>query len=172
MDNVYAEEMFRKYMNLIRKYAWKFVKRCRLQTVDFEELLSNGYLIFLRVLENYDETKGAFSTYLYANLLGMIELWYRENKDVIHFKYDDDLLLRCRSTSFEEFSRTLEFYDAVATELSADAQVVLQYILQSPEKKHSENSLLDYFHKQLKWPVKRVLLTLSELRRWWQYAWT
>ena len=59
-------ELFQKYANLIRKRAHDYSKKFG---VDYDELESQGFLIFCECLEKYDISKSAsFCTYLYIQL--------------------------------------------------------------------------------------------------------
>ena len=57
--------LFDKYANLIRKRAWEYHKKTG---IDYEELESQGFLIYCECLEKYDISKSGFSTYLYIQL--------------------------------------------------------------------------------------------------------
>ena len=53
---------FEKYVDLIRNRAWEYHEKTG---VDYEELESQGFLIYCECLERYDISKSGFSTYLY-----------------------------------------------------------------------------------------------------------
>lgn len=165
----YAAAMFHKYRNMIRKKAWKVAKAYYLQNLEltFKELCSDGYLIFLQTLEMYDETQGSFSTYLSERLKGIADLHFRENKDITKMDYDSFALEEFDATSFDAFQQTLELQQCADTELSEDAQKVLDYIISNPDKRHTENSIRTYFRQNFNWSVKKAEMSFAELQRWW-----
>lgn len=55
------KNQFEKYVNLIRKSAYFYSKR---YGIEYDEVESQGYLIYCECLNNYDIAKGNFSTYL------------------------------------------------------------------------------------------------------------
>ena len=57
------QPQYKNYINMIRKEAWKRVKRNPL--VDFEELVSAGGLAFTKALNSWEPAKGMFSTHLW-----------------------------------------------------------------------------------------------------------
>ena len=79
-----AEELYHKYRNMIRNFAWRY-SLCG--TLDFYELEAQGNLIFMETLNKYNEQRAMFSTYLYLNLdrdmSKYIKRQYRESWPVI-----------------------------------------------------------------------------------------
>ena len=73
---------FEKYVDLIRNRAWEYHKKTG---VDYEELESQGFLIYCECLEKYDISKSGFSTYLYIQLnrLGDFAKTYIRQKGVL-----------------------------------------------------------------------------------------
>jgi hypothetical protein len=63
MGQPQEQPQYKDYINLIRKEAWKRVKRNPL--VDFEELVSAGSLAFTKALNSWEPAKGMFSTHLW-----------------------------------------------------------------------------------------------------------
>ena len=74
-----SEPVFEKYVNLIRNRAHEYSKK---YGVDYEELESQGFLIYCECLEKYDVTKSTFCTYLYIQLnrLGDFVKTYKRQK--------------------------------------------------------------------------------------------
>ena len=56
---------FDKYVNLIRKRAHEYSKK---YNIDYDEMESQGFLIYCECLEKYDVSKSNFTTYLYIQL--------------------------------------------------------------------------------------------------------
>lgn len=56
---------FDKYVNLIRKRAHEYSKK---YNIDYDEMESQGFLIYCECLDKYDCTKSNFITYLYIQL--------------------------------------------------------------------------------------------------------
>ena len=70
---------FDKYVNLIRKRAREYSKK---YNIDYDEMESQGFLIYCECLEKYDVSKATFSTYLYTQLnrLGDFAKTYNRQK--------------------------------------------------------------------------------------------
>ena len=155
---------------MIRKRAWQVAQMHYFQNMElsFQELCSDGFLIFLQVVDRYDASKGSFSTFLGENLRGIVDLHYRENKDILHFDYDTDILIEQNASFFDAFQKTLELYDSADTELSTEAQEILNYIISNPNKRHTLNSTTNYFRSTFSWSVKQVEFAFTELQRWWR----
>lgn len=164
-----VSKMFEDYKGMIYKQAWKIARKYDFWNRDlsFEELCSDGFLIFLQALDRYDESKGSFSTFLSNNLRGIVDIHFRENKDIMRVYYDDALLMDKSTPSFDSFQRVLELYDSASTELSKEAKMVFDYIISNPEKRHTENSIRVYFRSQYSWTVKQAELAFRELKKWW-----
>lgn len=159
----YATEMFERYKMMIHKKAWQLSRRTRL---DYKELCSDGYLLFLEALERYEEGQYQFSTYLQAYLKGILDLHYRQNKDILHFDYTDDPSI-LSIEHFGTFKEAFDLYDAIERELSIDAQRVVRHVLSSNKRRQTENSIRLYFIKFFGWSNKQVDLTIGEIKRWW-----
>jgi len=136
----------------------------------FDELYSNGCLVFLEVLKKYDPEKGKLSTYLTSSLQSVFDIYLRENKDILHVTYDDELLESSPCSGFARFCELLEFYDCTHTELSEDAQNVLSHIISNPQKRHTKNSVTCFFREHCKWSIKQVECAYEEVERWWRGA--
>ena len=160
-----STEVFLKHRNQIRKAAWGVARTFRF---DPQETISDGYFLFLTALEKYDPSYGVtFSTFLHQHLRGIADLHFRENKDIIHFDYTDMELPTTPALSFTTFQKELEFHECVETELSEDAREVLAYILANPEKRHTQNSILNHFHGLKAWKVKQAEEAFGEIQTWW-----
>jgi len=167
---LYKDMMYEKYKKMVYKQALKVAQTYYLQNLElsFQELCSDGFLIFFEVLDRYDETKGSFSTFLGWSLKGIADLHFRENKDVVHFDYGDATLIEENTSLFDTFLKTLEFYDCLNTELSEEAQKVLDYIISNPDKRHTQNSIRNYFRAEYSWAIKKVEAAFAELQGWWR----
>lgn len=60
-----AVTLFDKYANLIRKKAHEYSTK---YGIDYDEMESQGFLIYCECLEKYDISKSKFCTYLYIQL--------------------------------------------------------------------------------------------------------
>ena len=124
--------MFEKYVNMIRKLAWKYANKFR---IDYEELESEGFVIYCECLEGYDERKGKFSTYLYNSLNMKLGNYCRLH--MIHNKaefYDNDMLSLFSSCDSELFDVSL-----YADYLSKSAYELVKWILSMEWQKFKRN---------------------------------
>jgi hypothetical protein len=64
-----------KYRNMIRRAAWDAAKSWGL---DFDDVESQGYLVFMEALELYEEGRASFSTHLFSRLRTLNDYCERE----------------------------------------------------------------------------------------------
>lgn len=76
------EFAFEKYVNLIRKQAHLYSD---MFGIDYDEMESQGFLIYCKCLETYDCTKSGFSTHLFYQLkkLKDFALTYNRQKGIL-----------------------------------------------------------------------------------------
>jgi hypothetical protein len=74
--------LFEKYANLIRKRAHEYSTK---YGIDYDEMESQGFLIYCECLEKYDISKAQFTTYLYIQLnrLGDYAKTYNRQRGVL-----------------------------------------------------------------------------------------
>lgn len=74
--------LFDKYANLIRKRAHEYSTK---YGIDYDEMESQGFLIYCECLEKYDISKAKFCTYLYIQLnrLGDYAKTYNRQRGVL-----------------------------------------------------------------------------------------
>jgi len=148
----------------------KALSVARTYGLDYEELISDAYVLFIEAMLKYDEERGKFSTFLWHKLRGLADLHYRENKDIIRVEYRE--VMHDLSSSvpgiFGSFLKRIELQSCVETELSEDAQEVLGYVLDLPDQRHTVNSLVMRFRRDRGWSVKRAEMTMKEIRDWWR----
>ena len=161
-----STETFSKYRSLIKRLVWKVSQRCG---IDYDELCSDGYYIFLEALLHYDEKLGAFSTFLWHRLKSLADVYYRSNKDLLRIQYCDFDELDCLESPMihEAFVQRLELYDSIRSDLSEDAHMILSYIFANQDKRHTKNTIKNYFRKNFHWSVKQVETSFQEIKMWW-----
>jgi len=132
-------------------------------------MCSEAFYIFVEALLKYDEKLGQFTTFLWYRLKGIADLYYRQNKDLVKVEYQDESILDTLSHTdvFDRFLQKLELQESITTELSNSAQQILAYIFSLPEKRHTFNSIREFFTKKLSWAVKVVDISLEEIKDWW-----
>jgi uncharacterized protein YlbG (UPF0298 family) len=161
-----STETFSKCKNLIHKFVWKVAQTYGL---DYEELCSDGYYIFVDTLLRYDEKMGAFTTFLWHRLRGLADVYYRSNKDLLRIRYcDSDELDGLESpVMFDAFVQRLELQDSIRSDLSKDARIILSYVFANQDKKHTKNTIRKHLREKLHWSVKQVEISIQEIQTWW-----
>jgi len=126
---------FEKYVNLIRDVAWKTAKKYNL---DYDDMESQGYFIYVMALESYDVTKSSFSTYLYIQLQGRLNDYalktrkINEKEDGVVYELDEDeykldpLLLSCESKNYDLQNK---FIRLAKKKLDADSYKVFEFLI-------------------------------------------
>lgn len=130
-ENLEADRRYLQYRNMVYKRARAFSRKWRMP---FEDLECRGWEIFMNTLQKFDECRGCdFGTYLWAKLRALDDYAESQANRAHHeILAGDDWDFS--SQLYESFVRRLEFYDCAATELSSNARMVLNYILEQGEK--------------------------------------
>ncbi len=69
------DELLAKYHDMIRGAAWDAAKRWGL---DVDDIISQGYLVFMDAIERFDSGRASFSTFLYSRLRTLNDYCERE----------------------------------------------------------------------------------------------
>lgn len=77
-DGLTAEEMYNKYIMSLHQIAHKY----NVQGLDHEDLVSEGTLHFFKILDDWDESRGCFTTFLYASMFNFYGCLVRNNKSI------------------------------------------------------------------------------------------
>ena len=169
---------YKNYKNLIRKQAWAIAKK---HHYDFEELYSEGCLIFVEAQKRYKRNKGKFSTYLYIDLNYRLENYIKKNKkDYVSIdiyleedkldvnKIDEIMKNKIYSDDMEKVQSIIEFYDNAMCDLSNNALEILDCIITTYYgRKPTYSSVVKYFKYFLGWRNKQIALAWNEIRKWW-----
>lgn len=125
---------FEKYLDMVRSVSWKISKKYNL---DYDEIESQGFLIYCLAVENYDISKASFSTHLYINLNGRlkdyalsvkrIDKW--EGGRVYELQADcqrlDPFLFTAESRDYELAN---DFFEKARKNLDSDSYNVFEFI--------------------------------------------
>jgi len=152
---------FKKYQAWIKKQAWKISKK---YSLDYQDVESQGYLIYVETIKKHIPEKGSFFTFLYHRMQHLntygkkqcslrLKLLWVENFDFL--------------ITYDEFISRLELYDTIATELSSNAQLILKYLFSSGKKKYSRTAVKHYFKENYQWKPKKFNSVWEELTVWW-----
>jgi hypothetical protein len=152
------------YLRLIRKKAWEY---SHAYGMEFEEVESEGFLIFAETAEMFNESRGiAFGTYLWHRLRKLgdfckkqkMEHWLSEiNEETFH------------SVEFDRFTAVVDFYDSVEKDLSDDAVEILDFVLSwdGIGRKPSLYATTNRFHYRENWRQTRVQKAWAEIKTFW-----
>jgi hypothetical protein len=172
------ETEFENCKNLIYKLALKeFDRNCvKRPDVEFDDLLSEGYLIYSWCLKNYDSTKNTkFTTYLYIQLRGKLHDFYNFAFRKLDL-YDDSTTKDGDSyveniTAKDYNINDDDLLDRAKEELSYEAKQVFDYIYSFEWKvnnntKPSKAQISRHFH----YPLYVVDSIMAELKMFWNKA--
>ena len=169
--------------NMIYKLAmdrWFRMKKNRPE-VEFDDVLSEAYLIYAWCLQNYDNSKNTkFTTYLYMQLRGRLCDYYNftfsymdlyENYAIKSDSFDDnsyeDLIV---SGNYELDEETEDLYVLAKEELSFEANEVLGYILSRDwenSQRHCGPSI-GQICKKFGYPRQVVESVMGEIGAFWR----
>lgn len=165
------ETYFEQYQPMICWYAYKVARK---YSVDQEDVVAQGYLLFVEALKRFDETKAKFSTYLYHNLRMLNDYCSeKRRKTSLDSSASEMILDEFWYSDYDTFESTLSKMDAIS-KLSEDSQKVLSYILhrdwETPGFKPSRpyfNHTYEAFSRLYDWTPSRVKKSWMELTEWW-----
>jgi hypothetical protein len=155
------EILLDKYKHMIYKVSWKIAKK---MNVEYDEAKSQAYLIFCESIKTYDKNKSSFSTYLFQRLYGYLTAYFNKNKLFLYNEHD-----KFEDCAFEKFCKVIEFYDRVSSkELTEDAKIIIDFILDKTFKKISIYDTAKYFNLFYNWTYQRCIHAWNEIKRWWE----
>lgn len=169
------KELFKKYVNLIRKRAHKY---SQMYGVDYYELESQGFLIFCECLEKYDISKSAsFCTYLYTQLnkLGDYVKTYKRQSGYLmqdYYRSDDcdadednyEVTLQAREYSPD----VLEFLKEAKESLSEAAYDLIEWIIgRTWECKNKKTPTISMAVKYFRSPKQAIEKLWEECGNFW-----
>ena len=166
--------LFEKYANLVRKRAHEYSEKFN---VDYDELESQGFLIYCECLETYDVSKSNFCTYLYIQLnrLGdyvktylrqqgvLIQDYYSNKADFdIENNYEEMLPARENSVQLNDFLREAK------QALSEEAYNVIAWIIgRSWEGRYKRKPTATIAAKHFNSPKQAMEKLWEECRSFW-----
>lgn len=177
MEN--KEGLFEKYVMMIRKRAHEYSKK---YNIDYEELESQGYLIYCQCIEDYDFTKSQFGTYLYIQLnrIGDYAKTYNRQKGqelitylakgkVIESPVERDRLEE-QLPAREEQASLFDVLGIAKSVLSTDAYEVLKWILgRSWERKGKRSPTVSMASKYFNIAKDEAQRLWNEIGNFWKY---
>ena len=140
-------EVYPKYEKCIKKIVWKWVKRSRF---DFDVLLSEANMAFLKAVDTYDETKACFHTHLYITVNGNLNNHCNQKINCI----DDKMTTSYDARNREGFN-SIEFKDFVHSD-------IIKYD-KNPETEYTFKETIDNLSKEAREVVNVALNTPSEM---------
>lgn len=126
--------LFDKYVNLIRRRVYEYSKK---YGIDYDEMESQGFLIYCECLKKYDISKSKFCTYLYIQLnrLGdYAKTYYRQRGVLIQDYYSNASEEKEKDYEQELPSRDMrpavkDFISEAKQTLSRNAYLLLKWII-------------------------------------------
>ena len=165
---------FEEYVNLIRKRAHEYSKK---YNIDYDEMESQGFLIYCECLDKYDFTKAGFCTYLYVQLnrLGDFAKTYvrqqgcliqdcLSNEDV-----EDSDNVEDQIKSIDYYLPTVsEFLQEAKKELSPQAYQLIKWIVDKQwERKNKKTPTISMAAKYFNNTRQTIELFWEECRTFW-----
>lgn len=115
-------------LNDYKKMIYKFAHKYENYGLEFEDLVSEGYIVFYESLKTFDKTQGKFSTYLYWNLRGRFGVILRNKTDESMTKELDENIFDNRLPNPDQ---TIIFKEAMS-KLSYEAQFIVGVVWDTP----------------------------------------
>jgi hypothetical protein len=170
-------KLYFQYEKMIQKRAWQLA---RFYALDYEDLLSEGLVLFTRALQGYDASKASFSTFLYHKLnllnnyakqLKKKTRYYcftdleRHTDDQDDFNFVDTIV---DTFSFISFKKRLEFYDQIDRSfLSKKAIYIIKYILSKPDIVCNRYVVKRHMRGRFNISDTAFDKLWHEIKRWW-----
>ena len=150
-----------KIENMLFSASHRIAKNYRL---DFNDVKSQAYLVFLEALELFDTEKGCkFETFLYSRLKTLGDTGHAK-KEIGHRHSDIETIVY---PVFADFERTLLIWDSIQTELSDDAKFVL-FLICRHGKKITLLTMKRYCKLFLNWSAYQTGKVWKEIKIFWR----
>ena len=167
------EQLLPKYDRMIKKAAWATARRYDL---DFDDLLQEGYLIFLGAVDRYEPTQASFSTYLHNSLRALSALRQpfvrRERQYRFHTVSSPALDTLVEDTTIRLLDE-LAILESVE-DLPPDALGVLEWLLDREAgftiHKAALRRAITHFGSTYHWACERTTTAWDTLSAWWSRA--
>lgn len=124
---------FEQYVNLIRKSAHFYANKWN---IDYEEVESQGFLIYCQCLENYDVTQSKFSTHLsweLKRLNDFCKTYLRQRGNLIEDYFaqptENDLSVVDIIPAYDENPTLTDLLKEAVKNLSHEAYLMFEWIL-------------------------------------------
>jgi len=161
---------FESYKRMIWKRAHKLSKK---YNIEWDDIASQGSLIFVKTLKKFDPSKSSFSTYLYHSLRDLDNYCIKNQKNAeVELDYDSLISVNMYLPDIESFKKMLKKVED-NRELSKQSLEMLKYIIERewevPGKrphKVSFSMIAGYF-KSKGWVASSVRDCWEELHIWW-----
>ena len=147
-------------MNLIRKVAWSVARTTGLE---FEDLLSEGCVIYLQAEKRFDPTKDVcFSTFMFKVLQYDLDIYATKQRK--HFNIGEEIDQPVSPDIFEKIS----FKEVITKNLSEEAKEVISIIYKNPAEfilpkpKHSRTRVKDKL-REMGWSWKTIWSSFNEI---------
>jgi len=164
--------LFRKYQKMILGQAHALSNR---YGVEFDDIVSQGYLIFVKTLHTFDPKKSSFGTYLYNNLHDLNNYCKKQRRYNEHLKIvEEEMLIDQDKIRYDTFCETL-IRIKENKELSDKSIAILQYVLSRewdlPDKNFSKRkvsfSMVVRHFSPMKYHISELHKSWEEIRKWW-----
>ncbi len=168
-----AEQLLPKYEPMIRKIAWRVAKRYEL---DFEDIVQEGYAIFVDACERYDDSKASFSTFLTHRLRSMNDTLTVIRREIRQRQMSvrDEYAYSRAPSPVDEVERLLDelTFDELFDRWSIDAREVFDWMSvgPAPTKRPGLKQAMFYFGAVRHWAARRTIAAWEEIRSGWMEA--
>ncbi|MDR1838681.1 MAG: hypothetical protein LBQ93_03730 [Treponema sp.] len=160
---------FDTYVKMIRKFAWQYAKKFRM---DYSDVEAQGFLIYSMAIQDFHKKKASFSTYLYINLHGRLRDYcriktkkeYLDNLDK-PFETYIDLWEAKEEQSIDQFLQYAQ------SDLSSTAFNILKWLLNDRLSgfKSCKNPSLVTMSEKLSMDIVTLKLAWQELSNFWNW---
>jgi DNA-directed RNA polymerase specialized sigma24 family protein len=122
---------FQNYKMMIAKKAWKY---STMYTIEFEELVCEGNLIFVKATKAFNNNGTKFSTFLWRCLENGLSSFCKQERRQMFFEYSEDGELPdgCNDDHLM-IKKSIDIRQSIAR-LSVHSQVVMRLLIERPHE--------------------------------------
>lgn len=164
-------QLFNQFKPMMLKASWIYKRKY--PNVEFSEIKSMAFEIFVKTIDKYDSNKASFSTYLFNNLKRLNKYCKDENIKESSIGITPKLEIEMEEVNFDNFIRTMEIIDSKVS-LSNDAKEIVQFIEERVWEipgyqyiRPTWNSVSRWY-KYYGWTNKRIRRAWIEIEKWWK----
>lgn len=167
-----SEFLFIQYRPMIEKAVWKEVNRFG-ASIEYEDIQSQAYLLFMEAVNRYDPDEGSFSNFLHSELRRLKDYCYYQVRRTNNRISLEHARIPRSQYSYDTFIKAYELAESII-QLSKDSREIINFIISRVWEipgdfriRPSLRSVSRWYVYGKGWNRGRVKKAWKEIHKWW-----